>query len=69
MRDQPCGNLPPQCFATRAVQTQNHKLILGIGMGNPKDALGLILWFWEGWIDFAGIYGRKNKNIFTPDDG
>ena len=69
MRDQPCGNLPPQCFATRAVQTQNHKLILGIGMGNPKDALGLILWFWKGWIDFAGIDSGKNKNLFTPDDG
>ena len=69
MRDQSSGNLPPQYFAALAIQAQYHKFILGIGVGNPKDALGLIFRFGKGWIDFSGIDGCKDKDLVAPNDG
>ena len=69
MRGQPCGDLAPESLAGFTIQTQNHKLILGIGMGDAKDPLGLIFRFRKGGIDFTGIDGSKNKNLIAPDNG
>ena len=68
MRNKFCGELAPEHFASVTIETKDNKFKGGIGVGDAKDALGLILRLGKGRVHFAGVDRREDEKLVAPDN-
>ena len=68
MRNKFCGELAPEHFASVAIEAKDNKFKGGVGVGDAKDALGLILRLGKGRIHFAGVDRREDEKLVSPDN-
>lgn len=68
MRNKFCSDLAPEHFAGVAIKAKDNKFKEGVGMGDAKDTLGLILRLGEGRIHLAGVDRREDEKLVAPDN-